>query len=108
MLRTVVRTACLVASSSLIKPKMVGYRGSIEPDLLGDLLVRQTKLILQVLECFGPLHRVEVFPLYVLNDGPLCSGPIIDVLNHSWNTIEPYNLRRTKPAFTSNQFVPTC
>ena len=70
---------------------------------LSQPIIRQKVLI-------GPcfLHRVQVLPLDILNQGNLGHLGIIVLTHHSRNSPEPCQLCRPEPPFPCNQLIALC
>tara|TARA_B100001059_G_scaffold196568_2_gene201617 strand:+ start:12290 stop:12613 length:324 start_codon:yes stop_codon:yes gene_type:complete len=86
---------------------MIRNRRPVEADLFCDLLMRQSKLILKMLECLSPLHWIQIFALDIFDDRPLGSRTIINILDDSRYSIKANNLCRTQPSLTCNQLIST-
>ena len=83
--------------------KQIRDRGSIEPDLVGDLLVGEGEFVRKAPQRVRTLHRIEILALDVLHQRQLGCDLIVDRSHHRGDHRESDQLRGTPPALTSDE-----
>jgi hypothetical protein len=88
------------------KPKEIGNRRSILPQPHRQFRLGQAKLIDQRPIGVGPIHRVQVFPLDVLNERQLGLLIGIGLADNGRDRRQIRQFRSPEPALTCNQLIP--
>lgn len=98
----------LDGGAELEESQQVGDGGAFEPDLLAELFVAQAMALDEFLQGSGAFDGVEVFPLEVLDEGPLGGLLVFEVLEQGGDLFEPCEPGGAPASFAGDDLVPPC
>jgi hypothetical protein len=89
----------------LEKPNQIGDRGAVLPGALGELLLRELKLVAQALEGACLLNRVQVFALEVFDQGHFDRQFFGNLAQDYRDTLLGRPLRGAPATFPGNELI---
>jgi hypothetical protein len=88
----------------VVEPQKVRHAGSLNADLVGDVLVGEIEIGRQPKQGLGAIDGIQILSLEILNKSPLSSCAIINIADDGRNDAKTCNGRSPPPTLTCDQF----
>ena len=86
------------------KTQEITHRGAVDSKLASNLGLGDSELLHQLPDTICPLDDVQIFPLEVLNQGPLGRSLVVNIADNGWNMSLFQFLKSPPTTFASDQF----